>query len=230
MCDRNCAVLYFQNCPVEALYLSKAALIPSFWLNPAVPFDQSPGDLSESNSMKLPGYTRRSAQSGDQNSLRKYGMCVSDRQNVRKDSRRECRCPTMEFAGSALRLNHVLLDRGILKPECPLGGWLFRNRYSQTGKVLLCGFIEVTLAIIGHDHNEYAENDHLVGRSSLETPTRIIEKNPYGGPFRQRARTESQMCESWLYRQRRGRKSAPLKTCKSCPMKTRGEMLKFAYS
>src|ERR1700721_2974945 len=121
MCDRNCAVLYFQNCPVEALYLSRAALIPSFWQNPSVPFDQSPGDLSESNSMKLLGYTRRSAQSEDQNSLRKYGMCVSDRQNVRKDSRREFRCPAMEFAGSVLRLNHSSVGPRDLETSMPGG-------------------------------------------------------------------------------------------------------------
>ena len=54
-------------------------------------------------------------------------------------------------------INHVLLDRGILKPEYPVEGWLLGIGNPKPEKLLLGGFVEVALAIIGHDHREYAE-------------------------------------------------------------------------
>ena len=47
-------MLYFKTFPLKHCTSVRQASFPSFWQAPAVPFDQSPGDLSESNSMKLP--------------------------------------------------------------------------------------------------------------------------------------------------------------------------------
>jgi hypothetical protein len=54
-------------------------------------------------------------------------------------------------------INHVLFDRGILKPRCPVEGWLLGVGNPKPEKLLLGGPVEVTLAIIGHDHSEYEE-------------------------------------------------------------------------
>ncbi len=54
-------------------------------------------------------------------------------------------------------INHVLLGRRILKPGCPVEGRLLGIGNPKPEKLLLGGFLEVTLVIIGHDHDEYAE-------------------------------------------------------------------------
>ena len=54
-------------------------------------------------------------------------------------------------------MNHVLLDRRILKPGCPVEGWLLGIGNPKPETLLLGGAVEVTLAIIGHDHCEYEE-------------------------------------------------------------------------
>jgi hypothetical protein len=59
-------------------------------------------------------------------------------------------------------INHVLLGGGILKPRCPVEGWLLGIGNPKPEKLLLGGFVEVILAIIGHDHHsEYEERISL---------------------------------------------------------------------
>jgi hypothetical protein len=54
-------------------------------------------------------------------------------------------------------MNHVLLDRRILKPGCQAEGWLLGIGNPKPKTPVLGGPVEVTLAIIGHDHCEYEE-------------------------------------------------------------------------
>lgn len=53
-------------------------------------------------------------------------------------------------------LNHVLFGRGSLKPG-PMEGYLLGIGNSKPDNLIAGGWIEFTLAIIGYDHNEYAE-------------------------------------------------------------------------
>jgi len=56
-----------------------------------------------------------------------------------------------------LVMNHVLLHRRILKPGCPVQGFLLGIGNPKPEKLLLGGLLEVRLAIIGYDHCEYEE-------------------------------------------------------------------------
>lgn len=58
-------------------------------------------------------------------------------------------------------INHVVLDYGILKPECPMEGFLLGVGNPKPAKLLLGAPIEVELAIIAYDHSEYAERLRL---------------------------------------------------------------------
>jgi hypothetical protein len=53
-------------------------------------------------------------------------------------------------------INHVLLHRGILKPGCPVEGWLLGIGNPKPATLLL-GHVEVELAIIAYDHSEYKQ-------------------------------------------------------------------------
>ena len=76
-------------------------------------------------------------------------------------------------------INHVLLDCGILKPRCPVEGWLLGIGNPKPKKLLLGGSVEVTLAMIGYDHSQYEERISLYidpvwkyqNKSSRKIPT-----------------------------------------------------------
>lgn len=59
-------------------------------------------------------------------------------------------------------INHALLGRRILKPGCPLEGWLLGIGNHKPEKLLLGAPLELALAIIGDNHNEYAETITLL--------------------------------------------------------------------
>jgi hypothetical protein len=48
-------------------------------------------------------------------------------------------------------INHVLLDRGILRPGHPVEGWLLGIGNPKPEKLFLGGPLDVTLSLIGHD-------------------------------------------------------------------------------
>ena len=58
-------------------------------------------------------------------------------------------------------INHVVLDHGILKPECPMEGFLLGVGNPKPANLLLGAPIEVELAIIAYDHSEYEERLRL---------------------------------------------------------------------
>jgi len=49
-------------------------------------------------------------------------------------------------------LNHVLLDRGVLRPGRPVEGWLLAVGNPKPEELLPGGFVDFTLTILGHDH------------------------------------------------------------------------------
>jgi hypothetical protein len=58
-------------------------------------------------------------------------------------------------------LNHVVSNYGILKPECPMQGWLLGVGNPKPANLMLGALIEVELAIIAYDHSEYEERISL---------------------------------------------------------------------
>jgi hypothetical protein len=80
-------------------------------------------------------------------------------------------------------INHVLLDCGILKPGCPVEGWLLGIANPKPEKLLLGGSVEVTLAIIGYDHSEYEERISLRVDPVWKCQKQLSRKIPTEGLF-----------------------------------------------
>ena len=85
-----------------------------------------------------------------------------------------------------LALNHVLLGGGILKPGgCPRQGWLLGIGSPMPENLRHGAWVEITLAIIAYDHNEYPETitlwvDRLAKlerKSSRKVPTESLFAN-----------------------------------------------------
>jgi hypothetical protein len=72
-------------------------------------------------------------------------------------------------------INHVLLDRGILKPGCPVEGWLL-GVGSPKPDLLMGATIDVTLAIIGYYQNECTTTIKL----SLDRIRKHVRKSARG--------------------------------------------------
>jgi hypothetical protein len=93
------------------------------------------------------------------------------------------------FPGKALELprdqvlNHVLLDGGILKPGCPMRGWLLGIGSPMPKNLRHGAWVKITLAIIACDHNAYPETITLWVDRLAKREQKSSRKVPKGSLF-----------------------------------------------
>jgi hypothetical protein len=116
-------------------------------------------------------------------------------------------------------------------------GWLLGIGNPKPEKLLLGGSVEVTLAIIGHDHNEYGETITLwvdpLWKRQQESSRKIARESLCASERAQNLGSPNigNIGEVQVASLRRQRRSTRVpKRCKSCALKTGEKMLKFAYS